>query len=342
MSRLREQPFFQQLLTTAQTDADSVFFAVGSIFGGTGAAALPVVGRALVDGVQEAGKNGIRGLQARKVGSALLMPYFTLPAPSAASHGDGGPRPEAGIFAQNAAAALPSYTSGQARYGGYYVIGDSEPREQDKNAVGGADQENKSHYIELFAALAALDFSARGGEPQAAPLPVFRTIGVASNNVQWSDLPMSASSLQRLMGGFVAAHTYLTVFRPDAISEPGLGERLSGVTWMRLTGLDSKQLESRAEALDHLGQFFLRTWQWAGEMSGPTPALDIVRSANRKPSEVRLDEMMVRSAGARALPRTSSNGLEIFRYWNIAAAKRPSTGMRGMLDVMREGSEAVL
>lgn len=342
MNRLREQPFFQQLLTTAQTDAGSVFFAVGSLFGGTGAAALPVVGRALVDGIQEEGRNGIRGLPSHRVGSALLMPYFTLPAPPAAVHEDGGPRPEAAVFAQNAAAALPTYTSGQARFGAYYVIGDGEPREQEKNAVGGAAQENPSHYVELYAALAALDFTARGGETPTASVPVFRTIAVGQNNVQWSDLPISEASRRRLMGGFVAVHTYLTVFRPDAQAQPGLGEKLEPVTWMQLAGLGRREIEGNAELLDDLGAFFLRTWMWAGEMNGSAPALDLVRSTSKRPSEVRLDEMMVRSGAARPLPRTSTNGLQIFRHWNVAASKRRVTGIAGMLEVMREGSEAVL
>jgi hypothetical protein len=342
MNRLREQPFFQQLLTTAQTDADSFFFAAGSIFGGTGAAALPVVGRALVDGIQEPGKNGIPGLPAWRVGSALLMPYFTLPAPASSTHDDGGPRPEAGVFAQNAAAALPSYTSGQARYGSFYVIGDSEPREQDKNAVGGAAQDNKSHYVELYTALAALDFSARGGESPGLTGPVFRTIGVAQNNVQWTDLPLAPASLRRLMGGFVAAHTYLTVIRPDAKSETSVPDRIGAATWMQLAGIGKKELEDNSQVLDDLGEFFLGTWKWAGEMASASPALDTVRSANRRPTEVRLHEMMVRPGGARELPRTSARGLEIFRYWNVAASKRRLSGVHGMLEAMREGSESAL
>ena len=342
MNRLREQPFFQQLLTTAQTDADSFFFAVGSIFGGTGAAALPVVGRALVDGIQEQGKNGIPGLPAYRVGSALLMPYFTLPAPSASTHDDGGPRPEAGVFAQNAAAALPSYTSGQTRYGGFYVIGDSEPREQEKNAVGGAAQDNKSHYVELYAALAALDFAARGGELPSLTAPVFRTIGVAQNNVQWTDLPIAPASLRRLMGGFVAVHTYLTVIRPDAKSETGLGDRIEAATWMQLAGIGKTELENNSQVLDDIGEFFLGTWKWAGEMASSSPALDIIRSASRQPTDVRLHEMMVRPGGARELPHTSVKGLEIFRYWNVAASKRRLSGVHGMLEAMREGSESAL
>jgi hypothetical protein len=139
MNRLREEPFFEQILLDARTDANSVFFAIGSIFGGTGAAGLPVLGRALVDGVaREEGRNPVQGVDSKRVGAALLLPYFTLPTPDAHNASDGGIRPEAALFAQNAAAALPTYTAGQAGFSAMYVLGDDQPREQKHNAVGGS------------------------------------------------------------------------------------------------------------------------------------------------------------------------------------------------------------
>lgn len=342
MNRLREQSFFEQLLVEAKTDTNAVFFAVGSIFGGTGAAALPVVGRALVDGLQEPGKNGINGVAQRKVGAALIMPYFTLPAPPSSTAEDGGIRPEAAIFAQNAAAALPTYTSGQARFGSYYVLGDDEPREQEKNAVGGAAQKNKSHYIEFYAALAALDFTARGGEDPTARLPKFRVTGVERGNVQWSDLPIAKGSLRRLMGGFIAAHSYLTVVRPDGKPERGVAKTLAQTTWAQELGLNSDAFEGAAPLLDALGEFFFRAWVWAGHVGGATPAMELVRAADRSPSDVPLDGLLVRSSASRALPVSTSTGLEAFRPWNLYAARQSERGMRGMLEVMRNGSEAVI
>ncbi len=238
MNRLREQQFFEQILAEAQTDAESVFFAVGSIFGGTGSAAFPVVGRALLDGIRGVdGRADVPGVPIRRIGGALLLPYFTLPTPDTREAADGGPRPETALFAQNAAAAIPTYTTGHTGYGGFYVLGDSEPREQDSNEVGGERQANRAHYIELYSALAALDFAARGGERANDTLPLFRTTAVERSNVRWSDLPLNEASRQRLMGGIIAAHTFLTVFRPNGASHPGLDRYLRGVTWMELLGL---------------------------------------------------------------------------------------------------------
>ena len=35
-----------------------------------------------------------------------------------------------------------------------------------------------------------------------------------------------------------------------------------------------------------------------------------------------------------------ANGFEIFRHWNVAAHKHGKRGFRGLMDVVREGSES--
>ena len=342
MNRLREQRFFEQLLVDGQTEADSVFFTTGSIFGGTGAAGIPVIGRVLVDGVRGMrGQSDVRGVPARRVGAALFLPYFTLPAPSARNAADGGIRPEASLFTQNAAAAMPTYTSGQAGYGSYYVLGDGEPREQDKNEVGGAAQANRSHYIELFAALAALDFAGRGGESaEERELPVFRMAGVAGQNIRWDDLPLDKQSRDRLLGGFVAAHTFLQIFRPDGRSHPNLEGALRGVTWSSSLGLGEEDYRRHSPGFDRLGEFFHQTWNWASELRASTPALELIKADGRQPTQVPLHETIEgRRAHARMKP-TTRDGFEIFRHWNIAAHQLRGKGYAGLLEVMRRGSES--
>ena len=338
MNRLREEPFFEQILLDARTDANSVFFATGSIFGGTGAAGLPVLGRALVDGVsREEGRNPVQGVDAKRVGAALLLPYFTLPAPDAHSASDGGIRPEAALFAQNAAAALPTYTANQAGYSAMYVLGDDQPREQKHNAVGGSGQDNQSHYVELFAAMAALDFAAKGGESTAGP--VFRAIGIDGANVRWDDLPLDAASKKRLLGGVVAMHTFLTAFRPNGRSHPELDHALKGVTWASILGISSVDLQTHSEAFDRLGEFFKKTWIWLGELRASSPALELVRSTGGEPTTVPLHETIEGRRASTPLPPTSAKGNEVFRYWNIAAQRHRGKGYSGLLDVMRAGSE---
>jgi hypothetical protein len=341
MNRLREQPFFEQLLRDARTDPSTVFFSVGSVFGGTGAAALPVVGRALVDGVKNrTDRHDLPGVDAARVGAAILMPYFTLPTPTTPEAPDGGIRPDAGLFAQNAAAAMPTYTDREGRYGSYYMLGDDEPREQAANEVGGPRQANHSHYVELYAALAALDFASRGGEPRDQELPVFRATAVAQSNVAWRDLPISEESRKRLIGGFVAAHTFLTIFRPDGKSQPNLHKLLHGSTWMAKLDLETHALDARTDLFDELGAYWSEVWNWAGELGQSSPAMELIRSPGRKPSTLRHEESILGRRAARELSPTTKDGFEIFRHWNVAAHRHGKKGFRGLMEVAREGSES--
>jgi hypothetical protein len=338
MNRLREQPFFEQILTDAQQTAGSCFFSVGSIFGGTGAAAFPVVGRALTDGLNGIGQRpDVPGISRRRVGGALLLPYFTLPAPTSGD-GEGGPRPETALFAQNAAAAIPAYTSDQTGYGSFYVLGDGEPREQHRNEVGGERQANAAHYVELYASLAALDFAARGGEGDRHTLPVFRTIAVRDRHVAWADLPMNAESTRRLIGGLVGAHTFLRLFRPNGRVKPDLGALLRGATWLEKLKLPSAQLQSQSALLDRMGEYFLGTWKWLEELRASNPALRVAKTNGGTPTDIRLDDLI---DGRRGTGRSKAinDDFQIFRHWNAAAEDSPETGMGGFVRVLRDGSE---
>jgi hypothetical protein len=340
MNRLREEPFFEQLLTDAQSEPDSVFFAAGSVFGGTGASGLPVVGRSLVDPIRGKGDHStdIAGVPATRVSAALLLPYFTLPTPNRKDAEDGGPRPETALFVQNAIGALPTYVGRQAGFGSYYVIGDAEPREQSINAVGGEAQANAPHYVEFYSALAALDFVARGGEDRNSQLPAFYATAVERSNVSWADLPMTEESRRRLMAGFIAAHTFLTLFRPNGGSEVGLERRLKGVTWMETLGLRSKDIRDHSSAFDALGEYYARSWRWLTELRKSSPSLELVRADGRRPLEVGLQETIEGRRGVKNR-KASRDGHEIFRYWNEASLGLAGKGYAGFLEVMRDGSE---
>jgi hypothetical protein len=341
MNRLREEKFFAQALAHAQANADALFFAVGSIFGGTGSAAFPVVGRALADGVRgQAGSADIPGVPLHRIGGAVLLPYFTLPAPDTPDAPDGGPRPETALFAQNAAAAMPTYTSGQAGYGAMYVLGDAMPREQDRNEVGGEKQSNRPHYVEMYAALAALDFAARGGEESTARFPIFRATSVDGKEVDWDDLPVGEAEKQRMMGGIVAAHTVLTLFRPDGAPNAALGDELRGVTWVGQLKLDAATFQARSAALDGLARFFNRTWEWLSALERSDPGCRLTRWEGRRPLQVRPDELIA----GRHLPgragRQRHQVFHVFRHWNEVAFRRADRGFPAFLETMRDGSEA--
>ncbi len=342
MNRLRGEGFFAQLLSQHHGNASgSVFFAAGSVFGGTGAAALPVVGRALRDGIRgEHGRADVKGAVRERIGAALILPYFTLPAPPAGS-GDGGPRPENALFAHNAAGALPSYLDRERDpgYGAYYLVGDSLPREQQKNEVGGEGQANAAHYVEAFSALAALDFAARGGEDRDVNLPLYRALGVAGEDPGWGDLPLDRGTRTALKGSLVSMHTFLSFFRPNGGSAVDLGAALNGVTWASLLRLKPETWSGQSDTLDALGAYWMTTWDWLRDLRRSSPALRLAAVHAGPPTSVDSHALIEGYGRAGQRGRRSDDVYSVFRFWNTEAAGRKNGGFPAFVNVMRIGSE---
>jgi hypothetical protein len=228
---------------------------------------------------------------------------------------------------------------GEAGYGGYYVLGDSQRRPQDVNEVGGEKQANRAHFIELYAALAALDFAERGGESEDRARPAFHITAVRDTDPSWTDLPISSASMRRIMGALVAAHTYLTVFRPDGAAHPDLTRELRGATWLELIGLRARDLSTHSAALDHLGAYYDRLWSWIHELGLGAPAIRLANWGER-PRNVQLRLTIagwMPAAGRKG--RAMSDVFEVFRHWNHAATGSSDSGLPGFVEVMRRGSE---
>jgi hypothetical protein len=311
------------------------------VFGGTGAAALPVVGRALRDGVlAEGGRADVKGAARERIGAALILPYFSLPAPSAATD-DGGPRPENALFSHNAAGALPSYLDRERDpgYGGYYVMGDGMPREQDRNAVGGEAQANAAHYVELFTALAALDFASRGGESRDTHLPVYRALGIHGDDPGWADLPVSRDSRDALKGALVAMHVFLAFFRPDGAASRDLGAALKGVTWVEMLRLKPDTWSRHSDALDAMGRFWMGTWGWLRDLRRSSPSLRLAAASGGPPSSVPVHSLVEGYGRAGQRGRRADDVAHVFRFWNTEAAGRKQGGFAAFTGVMRAGSE---
>jgi hypothetical protein len=208
------------------------------------------------------------------------------------------------------------------------------------NEVGGSRQKNAAHYIELFCALALLDFAARGGEDVRRSSPVFRTVAVAERDPCLDDLPLGPEGTRRFLGGLVALHTYLTVIRPDGQPRPDLQQALHAVTWMERLGLSGSDLKRRSGALDDLGSFFTRTWQWLGELADGTsgPAMRILAESG-SPTAARIESLIAGRIDGGRVP-ADPLGFPFFRWWNEAAHKHAHRGFDALLQVMRAGSEA--
>jgi hypothetical protein len=140
---------WQTFLKSGVSENDFVIVA-GSIFGGTGASAIPVILEELKTIKKE--KDSV------KYAALILTPYFRA---IGKINEDGELQPDSGNFNLKAKAALYYYYK-QNQYenaDAIYIIG--EPQENYSNeeaSRGSANQRNKAHPVELFAASAAIDF----------------------------------------------------------------------------------------------------------------------------------------------------------------------------------------
>ena len=125
-------------------------FLSGSIFGGTGAAGIPTIARLLRDKLSAYADKV-------SIGGVFLLPYFTF---NATDDDNSELYARSKNFLTNAKAALKYYSQGKNDFDYMYFFGDSSPINV-SFSIGGNEQRNNSHIVELYAALAAADFFAQ-------------------------------------------------------------------------------------------------------------------------------------------------------------------------------------
>ena len=85
-----------------------------------------------------------------------------------------------------------------------------------KNALGGPEQKNAPHFIELFAALAAIHFFIADSD-QKQGSQYFMTARAQENRLQWTDLPdgNNGDTIRSRIAQFARfAIAFLSVYRP--------------------------------------------------------------------------------------------------------------------------------
>lgn len=241
----------RELMASAKNDPSSRFFAAGSIFGGTGASALPVIAQVLANA----------GIEEHRLGAALITPYYALGVPSREEDQDGRLKPDSARFLRAAAAALPTYTRGQTRYGRMYVIGDehSLPRARKVYSAGGSSQKNDPHFVELFAALAALDFARLPSTTDSSGM-VYTT--VQGQEPSWVDL--HAEGRKELPSFMIGLNFFLQYFKAqrNATEEQVLQADLAKVPWMNQVGLDPSFVRTNSKELNDLGKYAEAVWAY--------------------------------------------------------------------------------
>ena len=186
---------FVRALKEAAQKSDRVPVAVAaSVFGGTGAALLPVVRGALEDALRQ---DGAPSLDRYEFGAVQLLPHY---------------RPASRIdsvdpdrYLLDTASALQYYGTtmdgGVARsYDAVYLVGSDDPsRNRVRPVLGQKKQANPPYFEELLAALAVRDFGGGGGGDRVR-LFVPKEGGA---DLTWDDLPVDDKNAARAQFGYL-------------------------------------------------------------------------------------------------------------------------------------------
>lgn len=153
---------------------------IGSIFGGTGAAGLPTIARLINNELR------IAEVENSRLGGILVLPYFSFDPVTS-----GGMRADSENFLLSTQAALKYYHQqadqqmGLGIFKTMYTFGEAQLSPVKVSSLGSRTQRNEPHIIELYAALACLDFF--DGAHNAAG---YNMVARASQGeLNWSDLP---------------------------------------------------------------------------------------------------------------------------------------------------------
>ncbi len=173
---------FRDLLTRDGNTGDGAkIFLFGSIFGGTGAAGFPTIAR-LID--KELSNISIQRSNVELSG-ALVLPYFSF----ISNNNDDELKANAEQFLTTTQVALKDYyeKGNTGVYDSVYLVGAESLSPLENYSLGSRDQKNEPHFIELYAALAAVDFF-QDDNPSGYKMIAKRR----GEPIGWGDLPYSA------------------------------------------------------------------------------------------------------------------------------------------------------
>lgn len=150
LNKQSEYGRFRRAVETALMAGEARVMLVGSLFGGTGASALPALAKDIAELCQGAPEKRKR----LRIGSVLMLPYFTIRVPVKR---DG--QVDAEDFPQAAQCALEYYRNHSGSiFDRTYLVGSRAPAAVENMGNGGGEQKNPPMMAEWEGALAIGDF----------------------------------------------------------------------------------------------------------------------------------------------------------------------------------------
>jgi hypothetical protein len=287
------------------------------------------------------------------LGACLVLPYFTFD--------QNVPLEErtrlfvtADDFPLATSSALHYYLTKQLSYDEMYLIGDSGGDVVGQFGAGASRQKNRAHYVELGAALSALDFYAHG-----SPTPTReRQYFIAARNgqeVDWEALPttrdtdlvgeVQAAVRYRITAAAMFSYAVMTYGREalDAMTTGGKGTP----TWFEhfaiRKGVVDERLDPRSAAqrglIRHLEAFAERFLAWLldintdgavkllrldalldeGGATLPWNSAPVGQLAGDDSSKIKFEKFIAECLNAEALLEANAGSIAADRYFNLFA-----------------------
>jgi hypothetical protein len=218
---------WQRMLNDIQSAAGSglapVIHLFGSVFGGTGAAGVPTLGLLLRKWLHEQGLHGVR------VQASLLLPYFDFDGQGDA---ETGVHAEARNFQLNTDAALQYLrTSGRDCFDQVYLVG-NDVKVRYGFSIGGREQKNAAHLVELLAALGVRGGGAKSTDEAGYAFVLSRA---EPSTISWDDIPDDEVVGDAIGRGARFAVAWLNNFslEIEAAQDMSIRRFLSGAPWAR-------------------------------------------------------------------------------------------------------------
>jgi hypothetical protein len=183
----------------------------GSIFGGTGAAGIPTIGRLLSKKLES---EGLRN--AVSLGAVLMLPYFGFVPPSGE---DSLPNDEilasSDQFLLNTEGALKYYAEqGEDIFDTAYLLGNHPFEKVNEFSGGKKKQRNSQHFLELYAAMAGVHFQRSDAAPGKSS-EAFVISRSQKGKISWPDLPLQEEIRKNIVNGSRFAYVWMTHVCPD-------------------------------------------------------------------------------------------------------------------------------
>lgn len=185
-------------------EQEARIFFFGSVFGGTGAAGFPNIAKIIRKYFDDKEVNdnpdskNTKKAERIKMAGCLMLPYFDFPKANEEDMIDPDDPskkiivPDSGKFLASTYAALNYYNKSNLVgdvFDAVYLLGDKQYVSMDKYKAGRREQKNKAHFLEMLAALSALEFFNKQSTDDCFKDPKCYMLALHGKDFSWEDLP---------------------------------------------------------------------------------------------------------------------------------------------------------